>query len=1578
MRFTCSFVLITMFSLLFSTLTFADHSDNFCFNGDIPEAQEDLSAMCLTAPIIICPSTYLGCPGDDLSTANTGVATAQPGDANCPQPTLTFTDTIVMNTPCLVIVHRMWEASYPPGSASIKLHSSCQQTLYLEDTQDPVLSACPSDIVVNLSNSNCDRTVSWTAPTATDDCGIDALTSTHSSGASFPDGTTTVTYTAEDACGNRDNCSFSVTITGSCCGAPNISCPRNYFGCPDESDDPSITGQATASASDQTCGDPIVAFSDQTTTSGSCNNRVIVRTWTATDPDDSSLVGTCSQNIRLSDTQEPTIQFLPQNISITVQGNNNCSGTASWAEPFATDNCGINSLTSSHASGSVFFEGTTTVTYTAIDNCGNQETGSFTVTVTCSSGCDANPTITCPRNFFDCPGVSTDPNTTGTATATAGSNLCGTPVITHNDVIVSNGTSSCAGAIRLERTWTATDPDNANLRSTCVQIIRLDDTQDPSLRNLPTNITVNATGAGCSAPATWSQPIFTDNCRVTSVTSSHNSGDIFSEGTTTVTYTGFDACGNSTTGSFTVTVVCGSSCTTPPVISCPSAYVACPTAGIPQPSITGHASGAPGGPDCPNPIITYNDIIVDNGPCTNAKHVSREWKATNPNNTNLFSKCTQTISLQDNQNPTISNCPTGMTLTANGGNCTVNATWNRPRTTDNCSNTSLVARDQNGNVVTSGMAFAEGNHVITYRASDACGNEANCSFTITVNCLLVCDTAPGITCPSDMTVCTSSDVSPNTLGNAIAAGGANCPTPVLNYTDQVISNGNCGDRIFNRIWIASYPSGSSLTASCIQRVTLEDNADPILQNCPSDITVNSLSTVVTWSAPTAVDNCGTPHVTSNYAPGQPFPAGTTNVTYTATDACGNSTSCTFKVSVYPPGQITCPNDLYLSCNGNGGAVAQWAEPTYSGVCGDCHNTTFIPGFIYMGTFNGNQYYCSTSPATWANAQGICEQNGGYLASIGSAAENHFLAEILTIQSAWIGLNDHAYEGQYTWANGDAMTYSNWYPGQPNDYNGNQDCVEMLNNGEWNDQYCSYELEFIMEKPCSFIQQISGPQSGTFLTGGNYTVTYAINDACGSTETCSFDIIVEDALSMTCPNNIVTSAEENTAGVAVNWAAPSVTSCCSDCSNGGQAISGFIYMGSLNGHHYYCSNDPATWQAAQANCQANGGHLAVINNATENAFLANILTLQSAWIGLSDAGSEGNFSWVNGQPLSYTNWYPGQPNNYNGSQDYVEMLNTGLWNDQYNHYALEYIMEISDCVNISQVSGPAPGSVLAPGSSHTVTYQATDGCGNSETCSFSIVVNETPAPNGCDSRGLNSDCYHISGVAFGTISNKSGNDGGYRDFTNRCTYVSPGNSYPLHLAPGFSCGAAQKVYWKVWIDFNLDGDYDDAHEYVAYGCSANTLSGTLTMPYTLWNGQTTMRVAMKYGSYPKSPCETFQYGEVEDYCINVINAGDFTGDDPIEGRSFTEDNAELLTVDSAREMSVYPNPASKNVNIELSNLSEVNTIQLYSTSGQLITEQRPSDSEIINMDVSRYDVGLYLLRVIYNDGDVKTEKLSITR
>ena len=83
--------------------------------------------------------------------------------------------------------------------------------------------------------------------------------------------------------------------------------------------------------------------------------------------------------------------------------------------------------------------------------------------------------------------------------------------------------------------------------------ITVTDDEAPTISTVE-DITVSNDAGSCNAVVTWTVPTDADNCAVTSFTSTHNSGDTFEVGTTTVTYTAEDEAGNETTMSFTVTV----------------------------------------------------------------------------------------------------------------------------------------------------------------------------------------------------------------------------------------------------------------------------------------------------------------------------------------------------------------------------------------------------------------------------------------------------------------------------------------------------------------------------------------------------------------------------------------------------------------------------------------------------------------------------------------------------------------------------------------------------------------------------------------------------------------------------------------------------------------------------------------------------------------------------------------------------------------------------------------------------------------------------------------------------------------
>jgi len=140
-----------------------------------------------------------------------------------------------------------------------------------------------------------------------------------------------------------------------------------------------------------------------------------------------------------------------------------------------------------------------------------------------------------------------------------------------------------------------------------------------------------------------------------------------------------------------------------------------------------------------------------------------------------------------------------------------------------------------------------------------------------------------------------------------------------------------------------------------------------------------------------------------------------------------------------------------------------------------------------------------------------------------------------------------------------------------------------------------------------------------------------------------------------------------------------------------------------------------------------------------------------------------------------------------------------------------------------------------------------------------------APTYCTSQGNDATYEWIAQVNFGSFTNNSAG-ASYTDFTSSTVNLSEGAN-SVSFTPGFS-GQAYNEHWKVWIDFNEDGDFTDAGEEVfSQGLSNTTVSGTLTIPAGNAGTTTRMRVSMKYDGTQTS-CESFSYGEVEDYTVSI--------------------------------------------------------------------------------------------------------------
>jgi len=248
---------------------------------------------------------------------------------------------------------------------------------------------------------------------------------------------------------------------------------------------------------------------------------------------------------------------------------------------------------------------------------------------------------------------------------------------------------------------------------------------------------------------------------------------------------------------------------------------------------------------------------------------------------------------------------------------------------------------------------------------------------------------------------------------------------------------------------------------------------------------------------------------------------------------------------------------------------------------------------------------------------------------------------------------------------------------------------------------------------------------------------------------------------------------------------------------------------------------------------------------------------------------------------------------------------------------------------------------------SLTVSNAGGSGSKVKAGYITVTNGTMSY--CPSYSVTAQTEWIAQVKLGTFA-KASNGSTYSDYTLTPIPLVSGTAVSLSLTTGFS-GKSRREYWKVWIDYNKDGDFVDPGENVFLGSGQKgSTSGTFTTPLGLV-GSTRMRVSMKYGSYTSSPCELFTNGEVEDYMVD-----------------FSADAMPMVEELKKQTILLYPNPTKDFLNINTG--IESSELFIYGMNGQILKHSILTNQDVI--DVQNLAKGAYFIRIVGN-GLNHTEK-----
>jgi chitodextrinase len=255
--------------------------------------------------------------------------------------------------------------------------------------------------------------------------------------------------------------------------------------------------------------------------------------------------------------------------------------------------------------------------------------------------------------------------------------------------------------------------------------------------------------------------------------------------------------------------------------------------------------------------------------------------------------------------------------------------------------------------------------------------------------------------------------------------------------------------------------------------------------------------------------------------------------------------------------------------------------------------------------------------------------------------------------------------------------------------------------------------------------------------------------------------------------------------------------------------------------------------------------------------------------------------------------------------------------------------------------------------YTFNVRAKDAAGNVSLDSNTVTVTTLAVSTVtyCVSRGNNTVDEFINRVQLGTINNLSGNNGGYGNYTALSTNLVRGTSNSITITPTWT-GVIYSEAYRVWIDYNRDGDFLDTGEQVVNVTKTQTtpIARSFTVPTTALLGATRMRVSMKYNASPTS-CETFTDGEVEDYTVNISATA-----------RFDEDQTAKL------EFNLYPNPVRDGI-LNFSDLESESNYRIFNMMGQELGSGKIQNNSV---NVSSLRTGTYLIE-IYNGSATATKR-----
>ncbi|MEM6270199.1 MAG: HYR domain-containing protein, partial [Bacteroidota bacterium] len=624
-------------------------------------------------------------------------------------------------------------------------------------------------------------------------------------------------------------------------------------------------------------------------------------TVTLTVTDNSNNSATCTATVTVEDNVPPVANC--QNVTVQLNAAGNGSVTAAQVNNGSSDACGIASLSVAPNTFGCADVGANTVTLTVTDV--NNNTSTCTATATVQDNVAPNAV---------CQNVTVQLNAAGNGSVTAAqvdggsTDACG---IASRSVSPNSFNCGNVGP----NTVTLTVTDNNNNVSTCTATVTVEDNVPPVAICQPVTVQLDANGNG-SITAAQVDGGSNDACGIASLAVNPSTFSCANVGGNTVTLTVTDNNNNVSTCTATITVQDN----VPPIAVCQDVTVQLDASG--NGSIT--AAQVDGG-SSDNCAIASLAVSPSTFGCSNVGANTVTLTVTDVNNN--VSTCTSVVTVEDNV-PPIALCQNVTVALDSSGNGSTTAAAVDGGSNDACGIASLSL-----DITTFGCGDL-GPNTVTLTVTDVNNNVSTCTSTVTV-----IDTIgpPAFVCPPSVTL-------PAVLNNCNAQHVWMDPVVTDNCSQVTVSSASPGASIIKigNVNIGLFPVGTNVvtvtatdgsqnTTTCTFTVTVEDLQNPTITGCPTGPIVVSTTPGQCFGNPTfgpinASDNCPGVTLTGTNLSGSNFPVGTTSVTFTATDASNNVSTCSFDVTVNDnEGPTTVCNNLTVQLNAAGSATITVAD-----------------------------------------------------------------------------------------------------------------------------------------------------------------------------------------------------------------------------------------------------------------------------------------------------------------------------------------------------------------------------------------------------------------------------------------------------------------------------------------------------------------------------------------------------------------------------------------------------------------------------------------------------------------------------